>query len=294
MKTSGKIWLFYDAEKKVQSKPMSVVQAQVFLLSLRKSDFLKFFLWTPGWAEWICIRDFIKSDQTYFVLGKPPKPDEKINDPVPAHPGKSHKKPVEPNEFDDDKTQTAILSAPETVSGVDSPYTQVVTGQKPLQQSDFGYYHQDFNGDDLDLSQIRKIKGEARKKPLQEKPALAKASSGSDRRRDERHNFKIEVVLVSKYKSFRTYSRDISLSGTQLEDEIPKDFLNFPFDLIIVNPYEKDPTKSRLLFRAKIVGDMTDPRRLMFIEQDVEMTLKLDALLKAYVAYQEHLRKSAG
>ncbi|MGE5085991.1 MAG: PilZ domain-containing protein, partial [Bacillota bacterium] len=118
--------------------------------------------------------------------------------------------------------------------------------------------------------------------------------SKGDRRRDERHNFKIEVVLVSKYKSFRTYSKDISLSGTQLEHEIPNDFLNCPFDLIIVNPYEKDPSKSRLLFRAKIVGDLTDPRRLMFIEQDVEMTLKLDALLKAYVAYQEHIRKSAG
>lgn len=280
MKTSGKIWLFYDAEKKTQSKPMSVVQAQVFLLSLRKKDFLKFFLWTPGWAEWICIGDFIQSDQSYFVLAQPPKPDEKITAPIPAVP---------------DKTQTEILSTPETVSGIDSPYTQVVSGQKPLQETDFGYYHQDFNGDDLDLSVIRKIKGDGKKKSAPtEKPVPAKASSGADRRKNERHNFKIEVVLVSKYKSFRTYSKDISLSGTLLEDEIPKNFLNHPFDLIIVNPYEKDPSKARLLFRAKIVGDMTDPRRLMFIEQDVEMTLKLDALLKAYVAYQEHIRKNAG
>ncbi len=42
-----------------------------------------------------------------------------------------------------------------------------------------------------------------------------------------------------------------------LEDEIPKDFLDKPFDLIIVNPFDPDPTKARLLFRAKFVGDMT-------------------------------------
>ena len=174
MKTSGKIWLFYDAEKKVQSKPMSVVQAQVFLLSLKKKDFQKFFLWTPGWAEWICIGEFIQSKQTYFVLAQPPKPDEKITEPIPAVPGKSHRKPS--SGVDDDKTQTAILSTPETVSGIDSPYTQVVSGQKPLQEADFGYYHQDFNGDDLDLSVIRKIKSDGKKKSP-EKPTPAKAVS---------------------------------------------------------------------------------------------------------------------
>lgn len=299
MKTQGKVWLFFDSEKKTQSKPLSLVQAQAHLLTLKTSDFTKIYLWTPGWQEWICIKDFLATDQRYFVLMKPPKPpEENYIDVVPTPPGM--------NRGDDDisdkteiceDTLTATHNAPSTQEP-DSPYTQVVAGHIPKSATDdYGYYHQDFNGDELDLNKINKIKVDAttkKKLTRNEPPKQEERRSGADRRKDTRHNFKIEVVLVSKMRSFRTYSRDISLSGTQLEDEIPKDFLNQQFDLIIVNPFERDPSKARLLFRAKIVGDLTDPRRLMFIEQDVAMTLRLDALLKAYVAYQDQLRRQTG
>lgn len=271
MKTQGKVWIIYDAETKTQSKPMSVVQAQVALLSLANKDHGKFFLWTPGWDEWVCIREFLESDQKYFVIMQPPKPMD-----LPSS----------------DDTLTATQNAPAT-SNNDSRYTQVVVGDLPVKKAEIGGYHQkDFNGDELDLAKIKKLKPDAMGKKKAE-PAAQVEEDGADRRRDPRHNFKIEVVLVSKIRSFRTYSRNISLSGTMLEDEIPRDFLNKPFDLIIVNPFEPDPSKSRLLFRAKIVGDLQDPRRLMFVEQDVAMTLRLDALLKAYVAYQDQVRKGA-
>lgn len=284
MKTQGKIWIIYDAETKTQTKPMSVVQAQVTILSIAAQDHTKFFLWTPGWEGWLSIKDFLDSDQTYFVIVQPPKPGE-----MPSPPGTT-----------DEHTLTATKNAPATKG--DSQYTQVVVGDVPLKPREVGGYHvKDFNGDDLDLNKIKKDKSDMPKpkKAAQAEeeaaPLVAKAEpKGSDRRRDPRHNFKIEVVLVSKVRSFRTYSKDISLSGTMLEDEIPRDFLNKPFDLIIVNPFEPDPAKARLLFRAKIVGDLADPRRLMFIEQDVAMTLRLDALLKAYVAYQDQVRKNAG
>lgn len=271
MKTQGKIWIIYDAETKAQTKPMSVVQAQVTILSLAAKDHAKYFLWTPGWEGWVSIKEFLDSDQSYFVLVQPPRPGE-----------------VPPPE----QTMTLTKNAPAT-NKTDSPYTQVVVGDIPLKAHEIGGYHQqDFNGDELDLAKIQKHKNTPKIKTAQAAPETS--AQGSDRRRDPRHNFKIEVVLVSKVRSFRTYSRDISLSGTMLEDEIPRDYLNLPFDLIIVNPFEPDPSKARLLFRAKIVGDMTDPRRLMFIEQDVSMTLRLDALLKAYVAYQDQVRRSAG
>ncbi|MEK2644029.1 PilZ domain-containing protein [Bdellovibrio sp. BCCA] len=273
MKTQGKVWIIYDAETKTQTKPMSVVQAQVALLSLADKNPGKYFLWTPGWEEWVCVREFLESDQKYFVMAQPPKP-------------------MEPSGLPQD-TLTATQNAPAT-NNPDSPYTQVVVGDAPIKHQEIGGYHvKDFNGDELDLSKIKKVKPEATKKKSSE-AAPKEEPSGADRRRDPRHNFKIEVVLVSKIRSFRTHSKNISLSGTMLEDEIPRDFLNKPFDLIIVNPFEADPSKARLLFRAKIVGDMTDPRRLMFIEQDVAMTLRLDALLKAYVAYQDQVRRSAG
>ncbi len=280
MKTQGKVWIIYDAEAKTQTKPMSVIQAQVTLLSLVANNPNRYFIWTPGWDEWVCVNEFLDSDQKYFVIAQPPKPNEI-------------------GEKTETVTITVTQNAPATNSA-DTMYTQVVVGEAVKEDVVEEYWRQDFNGDQLDLKKIagKKTKPETTKKkaePVAPAAAAGKAKEpqGADRRRDPRHNFKIEVVLVSKVRSFRTYSQNISLSGTMLEDEIPKDFLNKPFDLIITNPFEPDPTKARLLFRAKIVGDLTDARRLMFIEQDVAMTLRLDALLKAYVAYQARLRRTA-
>lgn len=283
MKTQGKVWIIYDAETKTQTKPMSVVQAQVTLLTAASKNPQRFFIWTPGWDEWVCVHEFLDSDQKYFAIMQPPKPKDVT-------------------EKGDTQTITVTQNAPAT-NYADNIYTQVVVGEEPLKEEAVDeYWRQDFNGDQLDLKKMghKAAKPETTKKKVsghtvnKAAPLKETATKESDRRKDQRHNFKIEVVLVSKVRSYRTYSRNISLSGTMLEDEIPKDFLNKPFDLIITNPFEPDPTKARLLFRAKIVGDLTDARRLMFIEQDVAMTLRLDALLKAYVAYQAQLRKTAG
>ncbi|WP_413583283.1 PilZ domain-containing protein [Bdellovibrio sp. HCB288] len=272
MKTQGKVWLFYDAENKTQSKPMSVVQAQVFLLSLKKSDHSKYFIWTPGWPDWSSIKEFLTSNQNYFVMTKPPQPKE-----TPSQEDDENTAVIEVNDADKTKSGTMI-----TMSGL---FTKVSAGEPAKKKAtvDYGYYHHDFNGDDLDLSKINKVAPPDKVKVYEEAES---SNEDSDRRKDTRHNFKIEIILVSKTKSFRTFSKDISISGTQLEKEIPRDFLNVPFDLIIVNPYEKNTTRGRLLFRAKIVGDMTDPRRLMFIEQDEDMTRKLDSLLKSYIKGQ--------
>lgn len=255
MKTQGKVWLFFDSETKAQSKPLSLVQAQAYLLTLNPLELNKFLLWTPGWTGWLGLPEFLQSEQQYFMMISPPK-------------------------LSTEETVTATHGS-HTAKDVENPYTKVTLGEalKSLDEH-YGYYHRDFNGDDLDLKIINKSKNSHRRAP-------------SDRRKSTRHDFKIEVVIVTNARSFRTYSLDMSLSGTMLEDDVPKDFLNQPFDLIIVNPFERDLGKARLLFRAKIVGDLNDPRRLMFVEQDTTMTARLDALLKAYVAYQNQMRKAA-
>jgi hypothetical protein len=261
MKTQGKIWIIYDVEEKKQSKPMSVVQAQVALLALDPDSLDKYHLWTPGWAEWICVSEFLMSEQTYFVGKRPPKPVPEDSITV---------------------TQTQIESSI-------NKYTEVALSNNPMPSDPYGYYAPDFNGDQLDLSKIRKIK------PAKADSTKKKGDSRKiERRQDIRHEFKIEVVLVSKSKSFRTFSKNISLGGTLLEKEVPREFLNSPFDLVIVNPFEIDPKKSRLHFQARIVGDMRDPRRLMFFEQDPKMTSRLEALLKAYMTYQKSIKKTAG
>lgn len=269
MKTHGKIWIIYNAETKKQTKPMSVVQAQITLLSLTNIPSRKLYIWTPGWEKWVCVRKFLDSNQSYFVAEKPPEPGSVV----------------------DEKTKTASVTVSSASSESEDLYTEIITGEGPIKPTEVGGYHdKDFNGDDLDYSKIKKMKFPKNKKNL----ARPIGTDESERRRDPRHNLKIEVVLVSKLRSFRTYSRNISLSGTLLENDIPRDFLNIPFDLIIVNPFEKDASKARLLFRAKIVGDMTNLRRLTFIEQDITMTARLDSLLKAYLASQKQSRKAAG
>ena len=272
MKTRGKIWIIYDAETKRQTKPMSVVQAQVTLLSFSSKRSGRYYIWTPGWDEWVCVREFLASEQNYFVAKRPPAPQ------------------VHGNDSEKNKTITAIVNAPTPIES-DSPYTQVKLNEAPLKPTEIGgFYDQEFLADELDISKVHKVKNI----PVEHKSDFSKDTTQAERRRDPRHNLKIEVVLVSKVRSFRTYSKNISLSGTMLEDDLPRDFLNKPFDLIIVNPFEKDPTKSRLLFRAKIIGDMTHARRLMFIEQDAQMTERVDSLLRAYLEYQEQQRRSAG
>ncbi len=277
MKTQGKVWIVFDTENRSQSKPLSVVQAQVILLSIQPHNRGRFFLWTPGWTEWASVRDFLNSDQKYFVSAHPPQPDVEKTQAITT--------PKESKIFPDEDTVTAIL---DSIADNNSPYTTIMTENPIKEVKDSGYYDQDFHGNDLDLAKVQKVK------PMKGPKIIADViAPDAERRRDARHNFKIEVVLVSKTKSFRTSSKNMSLSGTMLEKEIPKEFLGKHFDLIIVNPFEPNTTKSRLLFRAKIVGDLSDPRRLMFIEQDTQMTARLDALLQAYVAYQEKISKTS-
>jgi len=257
---------------------MSLTQAQVVLISLAQRKVSRFFMWTPGWEKWLSVAEYLRSDQKYFVASQPPQPEFEID--------VEDEKTLRTNTSVEQQTMTATNS-------YDNPYTQVVVGAKPEKEGDYGYYLQDFNGDQLDLSKINKVKAMSTKKKTPSRTEVVD-NEDSDRRRDTRHSFKIEVILVSKAGSFRTKSKNISLSGTLLEHEIPKDFLNKPFDLIIINPFEANMQKGRLLFKAKIVGDLTDPRRLMFIEKDQEMTIRLEALLKAYIYYQDQIKGKAG
>jgi hypothetical protein len=288
MQSTGKIWVFFNSQSGKQTKPMSTLQAQMAMLTFKAKELKDIFIWTPGWEDWQNVDAFLKSEQTFFVLSHPPKPVRETRTGI-KHEGKSKSTRHPSDEKADGETETDIGAITKT----DVRYTKVdVSGKVPeADKTDYGYYHQDFNGHDLDLSKIRKLP------KVNVKIKVPKASDLNDdenRRIAIRHNFKLVVVLITKEKSFRTYSKNISLGGTLLEDMIPVDFLNKPFDLIIINRFESDPKNRRLLFKAKIVGDISDPRRLMFMETDPSMMARLDVLLKAYNTYQEQMRKQVG
>lgn len=267
MKSEGKIWIIFDAAANKKTKPMSVVQTQMMILTFKVRNLHQYHIWTPGWNEWQPLTQFLSSNQKYFVHTQPPEPlllkeKQKVSE-----------------------VTVNIKNMPEEKP--DPFYTRIVPPDD-LRKIDYGYYYNEINGDDLTLSGIP------------EKPSVeilisrSELGSPKDRRHSPRHDFKIEAVLLTKKgTSFRTHSKNISLTGTLLEDEIPKDFFHRQFEMILVNKFEKDPRKNRVHLTGKIIGDLADPRRLIFLEQDDNTAHKLGRLINDYMTQQSLAKKSS-
>ncbi|MCX7977452.1 MAG: PilZ domain-containing protein [Bdellovibrionaceae bacterium] len=264
MKATGQIWVIYDRVTEKQSKPLSTLQTQKVLLSLKIKDLSRYLLWTPGWQQWISLEDFLNSDQDIFVVSPAPKPSKH-----------------EEQKSNIEETITQIINTnSEAKDG--QGFTEIIEGIPPLKSQDYGYFHDDFRAEYIDLDR--------QNRPTINLPRTSQPPR--ERRGSERHELKIEIILVTKSgRAFRTFSRNISLSGTLLEDEIPKQFLNQPFELHIINKFEKDPKKGRVKFQGRVVGDFADPRRLMFVDPDKETIQRLDALLQDYLQATKKLAK---
>lgn len=278
MKSEGKIWVIFDTSTEKKTKPMSLVQAQMMILTFKVRNLHQYHIWTPGWEEWQPLTKFLSSNQKYFVQAQPPEPlmqreKQKISEVT-----------INISNMPVEKSKNVREDSVST-----NPHYTNVVAPDDIRKMDYGYYYNEVNGDDLTLS------------GLPEKPAVeivvsrSELGSPKDRRATPRHDFKIEAVLLTKKgASFRTYSKNISLTGTLLEDEIPKDFIHRQFEMILVNKFEKDPRKSRVHLSGKIIGDIADPRRLIFLEQDEDTAKKLGKLINDYMSQQARVKKSAG
>ena len=281
MEIKGQIWILYHAVLKKQTKPISTVQMQKLLLSLKLREINEFFIWTPGWIEWQSLINFMKSTQTFFVLSAIPAPPQKQTvDDIPMvdlldqH---TRSKIVDIEIFNDNETKEMFVE----FEGNEN-FTVVDTAQVIQEKKDeYGYFAGDFKAEDIDVNAT---------------PALKDNSEGTqdaERRSKTRHNFRLEVVLISKgAKTFKTFSKNISMGGTLLEDPVPKDFLNGEIEMIITNHFEADKNKARLHFRSKIVGDIRNPQRLTFQQTNDLMMKKLEAMLTAYIGHQKEMIKN--
>lgn len=111
--------------------------------------------------------------------------------------------------------------------------------------------------------------------------------------RAERHELKIEILLsTAKGKTFKSYSKNISLSGTLLEDNIPFDFYGVQFDVVVINRNSLNPQTTRVHMRAETVGEGLT-QRLRFIGQTEAQKQKLMTLLNDYISQQGQLKKSS-
>lgn len=269
MKTEGKLWVLFDSAKNKKTKPLSVVQAQMMILTFKSRDMGSYHIWTPGWNEWLPLTEYLQSEQKHFVKAQPPEPVRK-----PREPSRMLKS-VATSLKDPEKTSSSILR-----------YTEMAP-EDAAQNVDYGYFYNEFNGDDLSLSGIPEEHG------VKIRLSQSDLASLKDRRANPRHDFKIEAVLVTKRgTSFRSYSRNISMTGTLLEDEVPKDFFNKPFELILINKFEKDSSENRVHLTGRIIGDLSNPKRLVFLGHTEELSLKLKKLIDDYNLQQSKLRRN--
>lgn len=274
MKQVGKIWVFYDAKTKTQSKPLNHTQSQALILNLLKQKNTQVYLWTPGWKEWMDMHVFLDSGQDIFVV--PPSVKNKIDDKTQLI-----------NQNPEDKTQlskTHLISDDATLAAFETAnntFTEAISGKTSTERVDYGYFFPDFRVEQIDLN-INKLSKKIA--PKNATPSQNVSSVSNDRRDKMRFNFKLEVLLVSKNgKTFRSETDNISMGGIKLLEKIPKEFLYMDFSLVIINKLEKDPKKARIHFNTKFVGDIADPCRLIFLNPDKKNKELLEKLINSYI-----------
>lgn len=263
---NNKNWVLYDNISKIQSEPISEDQLQMSILRMNEKDWDRFYVISKGWEKWQPLRLFLKSGQAQFL--------------------KNLNENVSPTDSDIKKSIQATMS-PQTQSPLGSEKTITksstavrINGEFTRSQIQPG--EADFSIDDL------KLNPEASKL---EKSHLA--SNQDYRNRAKRHELKIDVVLITpKGKTFRSYSKNISLTGTLLADSVPMEFLEGYFEVVIVNKYSND-ANSRVLLKGSVVSG--DGRNRIHFENVAENTTrKLKDLLTQYLAAKDKALKQAG
>lgn len=307
MVQTGKIWIFYDSKNKKQSKPLNLTQAQALILNLAQKKNFQAYIWTPGWDEWVDLKSFLEVDQDYFVV--PPTIKKKNVDIT------SVTKTL--TRFRESQTQTSTAKITDSfdktvltplepnnlvVKEPKPKFTEVAKNATPTAKVDYGYFFPDFRAENIDLD-ITRIKGRL-ESTHQATPAAEsiktdsnvkiESSVSADRRESIRYNFAIEIILITKKgKTFKSQSENISVSGVKLKDPIPPEFLMTDFSVIISNKLEKDPKKARIHFNSKCVGDVSDSRRLVFLNPDIKSQKVLEEMISSYI-HQIQKKEKAG
>ncbi len=309
MVQTGKIWIFYDSKNKKQSKPLNLTQAQALILNLAQKKNFQAYIWTPGWDEWIDLKSFLEVDQDYFVV--PPSIRKKTLDKTSVTKTmtrfKESQTAVTSVTENFDKTLLIPVDAAHTMfkeKPVEKRFTQVSKGT-PNQKIEYGYFYPDFKAENIDLEITRlktRLKAAGRMESRDEVTdkrdvplrLFGSAFKSADRRETIRYNFSIEIILITKKgKTFKSESENISITGCKLKDKIPQEFLFSEFSIVIANKLEKDPKKARVHFNSKCVGDVTDPRRLVFINPDQKSQTLLEDMINAYLQ-QVHKKEKSG
>jgi hypothetical protein len=272
------LWVFYDSIAKIQSNPLSRDEAQSTILKIRPQSIERFFIWTQGWQNWQPLQTYLQSDQKTFVSTfTVSRSNEETVKAIAkelfeqtatysqTHTSFPHK--------EDTQTATQTQTQTEThakthINLREETISRFLKATDP--EADF---FENFSAEKIDLNEVKKPKVDFSK-------ILRKLDT-----RAPRLELKIEILLISpRGKTFRTLSRNISLSGVLLEDCMPFDFYDNVFDVIVISAINKDPAKSRVKINGKAVisgGNYT--QRVQFMNQTAEQKSNLQYLLEDYL-----------
>ena len=256
-------WIFYDSMSKTQSNPITSDEAQMAIFKMKPKDRKRFFIWTTGWDNWQPFELFLKSDQSYFLthLIKKDYDENTVKD-------FRSRDVLEMNEVTD-KTHKEITKS---YSGV-----AIDDGTFPEENPNPSHDRKNYDVDEMSWSGTEKPNIDFKK--LKERMVYG--------RRDQRLELKIEILLITNKGSiFKSTSKNISLSGSLLEDNIPFDYYGVHFDVVIVNRNSKDQNTARLQLKAKTVGEGIT-QRLSFYEINETQKEYLKNLLQDYLNQQK-------
>lgn len=255
-------WVLYDPNKKAQTEKLSQEEAQFTLMKMRTREVNDFLIWRSDWPKWKRLKEFIDSDASPFMSTFMNIDKEKQNSQT--QPSALKLKPV------DSETEKVIRAS---FSGV---HLEEVKINKVVSTGE-----QFFDSDQL-AEKKAGVSSDLNFKGLNRTNALSNKGGEEDK-------YKLELLLISPREvMFRTFAKDISLSGTFCERIIPDDFHHSDFDLVIINKFIADNQFNRLTLKSKLIitGNSLYIEYLPMTKTQKE---SLRAMLEYYVRAQKKI-----
>lgn len=275
-------WVLYNSESKLQSIPVNHEEIQWTVMRMKPADWKKYFLWRDGWQNWQPLDSWLRSEQKEIIVDFLKKSGDEVEtltettatvrvdkfsvDQTPDKQKGSRSTSAKHNSKSNSKKEEPAAASPKN--------STIVDWDDSLARM-FSEGSQDYSGDHL--SEV--IAVDANHKPI----SFKTDPSANYRNRAERHSLKIEVLfLSSKGKTFKSFSRNISLSGTLLDHELPVEFIAPKFEVVIINRFAKTNQNSRLQLFAKCPIPSA-PNRIQFMELKTDQKERLKVLLEQYL-----------
>lgn len=170
----------------------------------------------------------------------------------------------------------------------------------PCRQDDHGQYAFDFGetegrrsvpsveiywmneGDELVRADIDDLAYMKKSDPAKATQAAAKsveAPDYRDRRKYERHNVRLSVIIQSDNLMFRSFTKNISLGGIALETPVPSIFMGSECAMIVTEPVSGEKAH----FTGRLLNHRDTARYLSFFRASPESIVKMQAWIAQYV-----------